>query len=176
MTTFLPAEKGMTIRFPSTANFLIDSQDKTSGQSAANFLIDSTDRDPKYPTAADFQIVSTQNLVNGFFTRLAPVEVVLDWCVDNISTDLSNNTFSITIGATEYVAVLPNNKYTVKLAVDTIVSALNALAIPSHTFSAVLDEDVSGAVSIVDSNAAGFIVNSGKLQRQLNILLQVSPQ
>ena len=155
----MPAEKGMTIRFPSTANFLVDNQDKTSGQSASNF-----------------QISRPQSLLNGFFTRIAPNEVVLDWCVDNISTDLSNNNFSITIGATTYGVSIPNNKYTIKLAVDALIGALNALSVAGHTFSAVLDEDVSGAVSIVDSNAAGFIVNPSKLQRQLNIVLNPAAQ
>lgn len=160
MAALTTTEKGISIRFPSTANFLIDSQDKTSGESSANFLIN-----------------RPQSLLNGFFTRLAPNEVVLDWCVDNIQADLSNNFLSFTVGATTYNAVVPDGQYTVKLLLDTLVTKMNALAIASHTFSiSAIGADVPGKVSIADSNAAGFTVLPSRLQRQLTLITPASPQ
>ena len=63
---------GVTIRNPSTANLLIDSLDRTSGYSS------------------DFLIAKPNSILNGFFTRLAVAEVVLDWCVANISSQYNN--------------------------------------------------------------------------------------
>lgn len=76
MSTFLPAEKGMTIRQPSTANLMLDSADR-------NPLL--------FPSANQFSITKNQALLNGFFTRVATTEVVLEWKNGNLSNDLSNN-------------------------------------------------------------------------------------
>jgi hypothetical protein len=74
MTEFIPSEKGQTIRFPSTANLYIDSQDRTQGLKSNNFTIS-----------------KPNNILAGFFTRLAVQEVVVDYCVNNISTAFNNN-------------------------------------------------------------------------------------
>ena len=106
MTTFLPAEKGMTIRQPSTANLMLDSQDgpKLAGTSLR-------------VNPWDFQITRPQALINGFFTRIGTTEVVLEWNYPNI-TDASgndNNSFVYDIsggGGTVSIQIPPGN-YTV---------------------------------------------------------------
>ena len=76
-----------TIRPPSTANLMIDSADRTQGATPWNF-----------------QITKKESILNGFFTRIATTEVVLEWCYDNINS--SNNALFIDIsgeGANTYV-------------------------------------------------------------------------
>ena len=152
MSTFLPAEKGQTIREPSTANFLIDS----------------TDRDDKYPTAGDFQIISNQSLLNGFFTRLAPVEVVLDWCVDNISVSTENTTFSVNVGGTDYVATLADGQYNVQQALDALVVALNGAG-TGITFSVGGTAGASGQKTLTATG--NFVINDTQLARELNLAI-----
>jgi hypothetical protein len=71
-------EKGIDIRFPSTANLMIDSTDRTSNT-----------------FANDFSIVPGQQLIPGAFTRAAVQEVTMFWGVPNISSQAGNVTFTI---------------------------------------------------------------------------------
>ena len=157
MSSFTPAERGMSIRMPSTANFLIDS----------------TDRDEtRYPSASDFQIVSQNSLFNGFFTRLAVAECVVDWCVDNISAAADNNIFTVTVSSTNYSVTLPDGQYTVAQALDTLVAELNALPVPGVTFSVGGVAGASGAKTL--SGTAAFTVVATNLSIELNIASGVS--
>lgn len=115
MSSFASPEKATTVRMPSTANLMLDSKDRNLGTSAG-----------------DFQITKTQNMLNGFFTRIATSEVVLEWRYPNISAAAANTvfgmtgTFSVVVGVTTYTVTVPDGNYTVKQALDTIVSLLNA--------------------------------------------------
>lgn len=98
--------------------------------STANFLVDSEDRPESYPIAGDFQIVKTNSIFNGFFNRIAVQEIVLDWGIPNIADVDQNNTFTVDYDdgvnpAVEHTAILPNGFYTAEQALDTIVSQLN---------------------------------------------------
>lgn len=119
-------EKATTFRFPSTSAFMIDSADRED----TNLTVSS----------GDFTIVKTTSLNNGFFTRMAVQEIVLDYGIPNISSLNENNTLYITynIGAGNVSAsvVLSTGWYTVKEALDTIVSKLNTL-IGAGTFQIV---------------------------------------
>lgn len=106
MSEFLPAEKGMTIRQASTANFQINSLDRSSG------------------TSSDFQIVRPESLLNGFFTRLGAVEVVLNWSVPNVSVDASNNLFKFIFNGTPYTAVVPTGSYQFVDLVSAVAKAM----------------------------------------------------
>jgi hypothetical protein len=109
-------DKAVTIRYPSTANLMIDSADR-------NINI--------FQNPYNFQITKSQSIMNGFFTRIGTTEVVLEWCQDNVvSTDL---TFDIS-GVQHDVTVV-GGTYTVADVLETIVAGLNALAIPGYTFS-----------------------------------------
>jgi hypothetical protein len=106
-------DKVMVIRQPSTANLMIDSNDR-------NFNI--------YNSAGDFQIQRNYSILNGFFTRLGVEEVVVEWSQPNIITGL-NDTFTVTItGAPSnpYTVTLLQGMYTAAQVLDSIVSRLNS--------------------------------------------------
>lgn len=68
MSSYGP-DKAVTIRYPATANLMIDSADRDVARN---------------PSAFDFQITKSQSIQNGFFTRVGTTEVVLEWCEPNI--------------------------------------------------------------------------------------------
>jgi len=121
MVSYIPTEKATPIRMPATANLMIDSYDRNSN----------------YPDAGSFTIQKNASILNGFFTRIATTEVVLEWAVPNIVEGYNANIF-ITVGVTEEEIILPQGFYTVKLALDTIVTKANE-AFPLNTFSILQD-------------------------------------
>ena len=112
MSEFLPIEKADPIRQPSTANFLVDSFNRTG----ANIL--------KW---SDFTIQAPNSLMNGYFTRIGVSEVVLNWEEPNIVTGY-NDTFTVikTSGPTSYTVTLPQGLYTVAQLLNALVVLLNA--------------------------------------------------
>ena len=150
MTEFVPTAKGTNIRFPSTANLYIDSADRASGD------------------ASDFLISKPQNLLTGFFTRLAVNEVVLDWSIPNVLASQGNNTFTVTITGTSagtYTATLSDGYYTVKSALDAIVTQLNT-AIGTTRFSIVTSGD--GGIFLTIASGT-YSVTPTTLSTQLDI-------
>lgn len=149
MTDYVPAEKAMPIRYPSTANLLVDSDDRNHTNN---------------PSPWDFQIARNNSLLNGFFTRVGTTEVVLEWCLPNISDTLGSNEFTIDISgvggnthnATSTVT-LPNGFFTVEDTIDAIVGSLNATSgTTGATFTVInsvgrISIDVSGAVVRIDN-------------------------
>ena len=111
MVDYMPAEKGVAIRMPSVANLMVDSEDRTT----------------TYPKPWQFQITKSQALLNGYFTRVAATEVVLDWFEPNIITGY-NDEFEIEVTATStsYTATISQGSYTIEQALDAIVVGLNA--------------------------------------------------
>jgi hypothetical protein len=67
---FIPNEKATVIRYPSTANLMIDSADRDGTTSPWNF-----------------QITKQSSILNGFFSRIGTTEVVLEWAKPNIQGD-----------------------------------------------------------------------------------------
>lgn len=149
-------EKAVTMRFPSTSAFMIDSVNREDVSLTAS--------------SGDFIIVKPMSLNNGFFTRMALQEIVLDWGIPNVSQVHQNDEFFITydIGAgnVDTSAVLPAGYYTVKEALDTIVSQLNVIigagtfvivsgqgqtslgmTNPAHTFRINTNDPVSGVAN-----------------------------
>ena len=120
MTDFLPNEIATPIRMPSTANLMIDSSDR-SGATTSPW---------------NFQITKNQALMNGFFTRIATTEVVLDWFEPNVVTGSNIFTIRNTGTTTKYSVTLTQGSYTVKDCLDSIVTRLNA-ATTGITFSIV---------------------------------------
>lgn len=118
MNTFV-TEKGITIRPPSTANLMIDSEDG-----------------PKQPGTLtrlnpwNFQIYKPQALQNGFFTRIATTEVVLEWNVPNITNDLSNNVLFLTdASGVEHTLTFAVGFYTVEQLLERMVSLVGNIGI-----------------------------------------------
>ena len=170
-------EAGTTIRNPSTANFVVDSSDR-----------------PGFPLAiantynnqsTNFTIQKNQSLFNGFFTRIAPTEVWLDYCLNNIAQYWKNTLFyvSLTQGPVFTYAIinLASGSYTTESALNSIVTLLNASApviAAGGTFS--LTTGVTGLAQLhyeVGGNPTNFIISSTtgtggqlKLYAQLNFL------
>jgi hypothetical protein len=144
-------DRGTTIRNPSTANLLIDSIDRTAG------------------TSSDFLINKKYSIMNGFFHRMAVSEVVVDWCIDNVSAATDNNTFSVTTSGGTFVVTFADGSYTIAAALDTLVVALNAAAGIGVTFSL-----TDGPGFKILHGSAAFVVNETNLSTQLNIIPAVS--
>jgi hypothetical protein len=125
---FIPTEKAVPIRFPSQANLLIDSRDR-QGFNDGTYASARPD-----VTAANFLINKTNSIMNGYFTRIAPTEVNLDWCVDNINSYWGNNFLKFTPStiagaATSTITVnIANGQYTTAQTLKQTISSFNANA------------------------------------------------
>jgi len=124
---FIPSEKAVPIRNPASANLLIDSRDRV-GYNNTSFSTSFPDQ-----TAANFTISKNNSLMNGFFTRIAPTEVCLDWCVDNLNqTNWANTTIEFRPAALNGSNVstitlgLVNGQYTTAQVLNDIVARFNA--------------------------------------------------
>ena len=150
-------DRGTTIRNPSTAHLLIDSSDRTSG------------------TSGNFIITKNNSIMNGFFHRMAVAEVVLDWCVDNVSAITGNNVFSIIVSGTPYSVTLPDESYTIAAALDELVILLNALAIGGNNFSIIAPGGAGGyAGSATLASTGTFTIVDTPLSQQLNLTTGVA--
>jgi hypothetical protein len=151
--------KGVDVRNSSTANFLIDSQDRqgynaTTARGSAPVGL-STD-------SANFSITKPgQNLISGFFTRLGMTEIVLEWNIFNISTLAGNNVTEIVVrnlgpgtNTTYTVSIIAGN-YTVKSALDALLIAINTAT--SLTFTIGPSTTVAGKYAIIAPAGYGFI-------------------
>jgi hypothetical protein len=132
MSDFVPTEKGVPIRFPSTANLLIDSVDRY-GYSGGD------------TTAGSFTIQKNQSILNGFFSRIAPTEITLNWAVPNVydasgaDPTQGGNYFPANVrvdisGGSITNVKIPVGLYTMAEALDTLVARLNAASLGA-TFS-----------------------------------------
>ena len=149
MTTFLPAEKGTPIRVPSTANLMIDSQDRDTN----NYLY-----------TANFQINKPQSILNGFFTRIGATEHVLEWQYPNINGDLNNTSIEVDVSGGTQIASLTAGFYTVEEALTALVNKLNTVGtVPGVVWA--LTTTTSGFRSITCN--AQFTVKDTPLANQL---------
>ena len=122
MVDYIPMEKGMPIRNPSTANFQINSRDRP------------VDTSGNYTQLSDnFTISLGQSLLNGFFTRMAVVEVVFDWKIPNVSAAAGNNQFVFTLSTpskalSTYSATIPTGNYQLIDLAKSIANNMNNVA------------------------------------------------
>jgi len=135
--------KGVDIRNPSTAAFLIDSADRLASQSASEFTI----------------TPPGQNLFTGFFTRFALTEIVLSWGICNISDDTGLRTFTFQfalapgLGNTQVTVSIPPGYYNVQQALDAMVIAMNGGVAGADPFSISDSPDFAGVKRIVASGS-----------------------
>ena len=119
MNTTFGVEADSLIRVPATANLMIDSADRVNFTSS---------------TPWDFTINKPNNLIQGFFTRIGVTEVVLDWCVPNISDDNGLNTFIVSdisgtpISSNTGTITIPDGCYTMAALLNEIVAQLNLVS------------------------------------------------
>ena len=156
---FVPRDRGVPIREPSTANLLIDSIDRT-------FVTN-----PATATSANFNITKKQSILNGFFTRMAVTEVVLDWCVPNVSSVFGNDTLTYEVGGDTYSVVLEQGKYVIAVALETLVNKLNSQSANEGlglTWAIVGDVNTTGFAALVVVGDVVTLVETN-LQTQLNL-------
>lgn len=159
MSGFVATEKGVPIRMPSVAHLMIDSVDRNEAV---------------YPSAWDYTINKNNNIQNGYFTRIACTEFVLEWCEPNISSAAGNTTLSLDIsgtGANTYVNAdlgisINSGFYNVSQALNAVVAELNTL---TGTTGATFSIGNDGRNVFIDCSGAEFAVNPGVLGNQLEI-------
>ena len=143
MVDYVPAERATPIRMPSTANLMIDSDDRAFQQSG---ILDTS--------PWKFQITRQNNLQTGFFTRVALTELVLNWDIPNVSSKFNNNILIVDVSGTDIsgskTITLPNGFYTAEKAIDCIVEELNTAYSSPSLFSVKIDcsgvgIDISGS-------------------------------
>jgi hypothetical protein len=123
-------------------------------------MIDSYDRTAFYPSPWDFQITKTNSIMNGFFTRIATTEVVLEWCIPNIQTDINDSLILDISGATVVDTALNIHVsagfYTVEDLLDALVAEMNAENTAGCDFSVVN----KGGFVYIDCSGGQFQVNT----------------
>jgi hypothetical protein len=119
-TSSFGVERGTLIRVPSTANLMIDSDDRS-------FSLN--------PSAWDFQITKKQSLLNGFFTRIGATEVVMEWCENNIDEKFDNNYITFDLSGTgantfsgQETITLTNGNYTVYELLQQLKDSFNDIS------------------------------------------------
>lgn len=145
-------DKGVTIRNPSTANLTIDSNDKSNGSNA------------------DFTISRNNSILNGFFSRIAVEEVVLNWGVGNVITGINDQiTFNVnnypTPGETTSTTITINTSfYTVAEVLNLIVTRLNAFyTSPALAFTV----GTGNGITFLGNSSNTFTIDVGVLSTQL---------
>jgi hypothetical protein len=106
------------IRFPSTANLAISSYNRDGNPDLSEI---------RGSNGANFSISKRQNLLAGFFTRIAVNELVLDYALPNIAATYNNNVFSVLVeGEDQLDITIPAGNYTVATLMVYILAELNA--------------------------------------------------
>jgi hypothetical protein len=127
----LQEDKGVTIRFPSTAFFGVSSADRYK-------TIQDRRASPSFPFA--FNISKNESLLNGFFHRFALTEFRMDWALPNISSVWSNHQIVIRVtGFTAFTITLADGFYTPKDLADVIEQIVDA-QFPTINFTATVNK------------------------------------
>lgn len=126
--------KGVDVRNSSSANFLIDSEDRQGYNQTTGVDFDLNNNFGN--TSADFSITKIgQNLLSGFFTRISTTEICLTWNMFNVREsipDLSGNNFTrLAVNnagtiTTDIITIPPGN-YTVAEGLDALVAQMNTV-------------------------------------------------
>jgi len=150
MTDFIPSEKGVPIRMPSQANLQIDSSDRGTYLSASG-------------TSGNFSIIRPANLLNGFFTRITPVEIALDWRIPNVgptesTSDSSNNMVQVDVSGAStidtHVIFLGTGCYSCADALDVWLVAFNQLT--GYDFALINNGNMTVAIQGKDVSGNGI--------------------
>lgn len=152
----------------------------TRPSSTALLSVDSLDRvNSSVVSSGDFLINKSNSIFNGFFNRIALNEIVLEWCIPNISAGHGNNVFAVSNvgggGGPNYSVTLPPGFYTAAQVIDYVLAELNVLA-GAGTFRL---EDLNGnpyvagtsvgAVCLATTGGGTFEVDNTPLAVQLSM-------
>ena len=150
MSSFTPSERGTTIRQPSTANLMLDSADRD---------------ETRFEKPWDFQITKPQSILNGFFTRIATSEVVLEWANPNGDFwDLPMTSTWATGPATQtFTPLAADTFYTGQQALEAVAAAMNT-AFATNVFEIAQ----AGGVTVLQTNdTTNFTIVPSALTRAL---------
>ena len=145
---FVPNEKATPIRYPSTANLMVDSADR------AEYV---------YPSCADFLITKNQSMMNGFFTRVGTTEVVFEWNTPNIGNPLYDPQFPNTGAEGTIVFYIGTIRNTFVLqGFFTVADLMNAIAAGCNEFTTTpatgTATGVTVAVNALEGAGAEFVL------------------
>lgn len=149
-------ERGTTIRFPATANLMVDS----------------VDADGTNPWS--LSITRNQSINNGFFTRIATTEVVLNWCVPNINT--GSNTLIVDISGASGQALaqtitLSAGFYTVKQVLDALAVKMSDLSGTTGSTFTVVQNVATNTTSLNISAGVWKVHATSTLQGNLGMVI-----
>ena len=153
MTDFIPSEAGTPIRYPSTANLMVDSTDRVN---------------PTTTTPWNFTINKNMSIMNGFFTRIGATEVVLNWSTPN-------TLFLGTVTVTRSAVTKTINMAAIT-AFSTAADALNYLVAQLNlagNFGAGIFTvgAVAGEVYLSTSDASSFVISgAGAVQLGFSLI------
>jgi hypothetical protein len=170
MVDFVPSEKGVTIRYPSTAQLCIDTADRKDP------YVGTPNVDASSPF--DCQFIQKQNILNGFFTRFSTTEITLEWAEPNIIdnyNDRINAIFDVPI--TGNVSASGTN---ITITTNNYLAIGNSVTLSGLTGAGAVLNGVTGSVaSLTGSNpstqvilsATSSVVASGSYGGELNVTL-----
>lgn len=160
MSQFEPAEKGVTIRVPSTANLMISSRDRMDLSGGVPIFTYT-----QQPNPWSFQITRRQALLNGYFTRIGMTEMVLDWKEPNVSP---NSTFTIDIsGGGSATSTFPGGFYTIAQALNKIAADLSGSGIS-------IQGNTPASINLKGTTA--FSIQSTYLSEKLGFITDEAPE
>ena len=112
MTEFIPAEKGVPIRQPSTANLMVDSGNRPN---------------PNNTYANEFTISPPNSILNGFFTRIGVSEVAFEWNEYNVTSDTSGAIIDVSGVGPTTITIQPGI-YTVEKYIDAFLEQIRDIS------------------------------------------------
>lgn len=161
----LAEERGVDIRMPSTALFGISSADRYKN-------VQERRSRPTFPFS--FNITKNENILNGFFHRIALTEFRINWALPNIAGAWANNQIQATIaGQPPQIITLPDGFYTPQDMGDVLADLLDA-AFPLYNWTIVTDK-ASGVMFITCVLIAGGAVQTISFQPLISGVYSGSP-
>lgn len=133
---FVPNEKATPIRYPSTANLMVDSKDRNTAV---------------YPKANDFLITKNESMMNGFFTRVGTTEVVFEWGTPNVNA--ADGLFTYTVGGLVNQFAI-TGFFTAAELIDAIKAGCNTFTATGVTW-ATFPINGSGVIFMLTGGVAG---------------------
>jgi len=126
MATYKATET-VTTRPSSTSLLTIDSEDRFNG----DYTVSRSKRDGSGPNANpyDFTINKPESLMNGFFTRIAVSELVMNWAVPNVnrkSSQIIIHGYNDVPVPVQYTITIPQGFYTPKELAAALQAAIRA--------------------------------------------------
>ena len=159
-TSSYGVEKATLIRVPATANLMLDSADR-------NVIYDASG--VPNTTAWSFSLNRPQPLTNGFFTRIGTTEVVLEWCLDNVSAALGNEAIGfVDSSGVSHTTTITGGSWNAAEALQKVALSLDALAVPGYLFDVSANNGFVNFANIHPSPRT-FAWLPSKLARQLRL-------